>query len=176
MSNSLWSHGLQHARLPCPSLSPGACSDSLTLSWWCHPTILSSVNPFSSWPLWQHQGLFHWVGFSHQVAKVLEVSFSISPSSEYSGFISFRIDGLISLLSKGLSIVFSSITIQKNQYFGIQLSLWSNSQIRTWLHFLWHTFIWLLTNDKWLVDIEFSHLRCKFSRPFLVNPYSCIQV
>ena len=110
-SNSLWPHGLQHARLPCPSLSPGACSNSFTLSWWCHPTILSSVNPFSSWPLSQHQGLFHWVGFSHQVAKVLEVSFSISPSSEHLGLISFRIDGLISLLSRGLSIVFSSITI-----------------------------------------------------------------
>ena len=48
MSGSLWPHGLQHARLPCPLPSPGACSNSCPLSWWCHPTILSSVIPFSS--------------------------------------------------------------------------------------------------------------------------------
>ena len=45
---TLWPHGLQHTRLPCPSPSPGACSNSCPLSWWCHPTILSSVIPFSS--------------------------------------------------------------------------------------------------------------------------------
>ena len=48
VSNSLWPHGLQHTRLPCPSPSPGACSNSCPLSWWCHPTILSSVVPFYS--------------------------------------------------------------------------------------------------------------------------------
>ena len=48
MSNCLWPHGLQHLRLPCPSLSPGVCSNSCPLSWWCHPTISSSVIPFSS--------------------------------------------------------------------------------------------------------------------------------
>ena len=50
MSDSLWLYGLQHARLPCPSLSPGVCSDSCLLSWWCHPTISSSVVPFTSCP------------------------------------------------------------------------------------------------------------------------------
>ena len=48
VSNSLWPHGLQHARLPCPSPTPGACSNSCPLNRWCHPTISSSVNPFSS--------------------------------------------------------------------------------------------------------------------------------
>ena len=48
MSNSLWPHELQHTRLPCPSLSPGICSNSCPLSWWCHPTVSSSVTPFSS--------------------------------------------------------------------------------------------------------------------------------
>ena len=48
MSNSLWPHGLQHARLPCHSLSSGVCSSSCSLSWWCHPTISTSVAPFSS--------------------------------------------------------------------------------------------------------------------------------
>ena len=71
MSNSLRPHGLQHARLPCPSLSPRACSDSCPLSWWCHPTISSSSSPASN--LSQHQGLFKWVSSSHQVAKGLEL-------------------------------------------------------------------------------------------------------
>ena len=73
VSNSLQPHGLQHARLPCPSPAPRACSNSCPLSWWCHPTISLSVFPFSSCPnLSQHQGLFKWVSSSHQVAKVLE--------------------------------------------------------------------------------------------------------
>ena len=74
MSNSLWPHGLQHARLPCPSLSPGDFSNSCPLSQWCHPTISSSVAFFSSClNLYQHQGLFQWVSTSHLVAKVLEL-------------------------------------------------------------------------------------------------------
>ena len=87
MSNSLWPHGLQHARLPCPSPSPRVCSNSCPLSWWCHPTILSFVpTPFSSC-LQSFLASESW----HQVAKVLE-DFSISPSNEYSGLIFFRID------------------------------------------------------------------------------------
>ena len=74
MSNSLWPNGLQHARLPCPSPTPGACSNSCPLSRWCHPTISSSVIPFSSClQSFQHQGLFQWVSSLHQVAKVLEL-------------------------------------------------------------------------------------------------------
>ena len=73
VSDSLWPHGLQHARLPCPSPSPRVGSDSWPLNQWCHPTVSSSVTHFSSCPpLSEHQGLFHWVGSSHQVAKVLE--------------------------------------------------------------------------------------------------------
>ena len=76
MSDSLWPHGLQHARLPCPSPTPRACSDSCPLSRWCYPTISSSVVPFSSCPQsFQHQDLFQWVSSSHQVAKVLELQF-----------------------------------------------------------------------------------------------------
>ena len=67
----LWSHGLQHARLPCPSPMPRAYSNSVPLSWWCHPTISSSVVPFSS-RLQSFPTLFQWVCSSHQVAKVLE--------------------------------------------------------------------------------------------------------
>ena len=73
MSDSLQLHELQHARLPCPSLSPGVCLNSCLLSHWCHPTIssLSSPSP-PAFNLSQHQGIFQWVSSSHQVAKVLE--------------------------------------------------------------------------------------------------------
>ena len=66
VSNSLWPHGLQPTRLPCPSLSPRACSNSCPLSWWCHPTTSSPSPPACN--LSQNQGLFKWVSSSHQVA------------------------------------------------------------------------------------------------------------
>ena len=73
VSESLRPHGLQHARLPSPSPSPRACSNSCSLSEWSHPTILSYITPYSpALNLPQHQGLFQWVGSLHQVAKVLE--------------------------------------------------------------------------------------------------------
>ena len=71
VSNSLQPHGLQHARLPCPSPTPRAYSNSCPSSQWCHPTISSSVSP-PALNLSQHQGLFQGVSSSHQVAKVLE--------------------------------------------------------------------------------------------------------
>ena len=91
--DSLWSHGLQHARLPCPSLSPGVCSNSSPLSWWClqpcHPLSPSSP-PALNLP--QYQSLFQWVGSSHQVAKILELQLQQQSFYEYSGLISNRID------------------------------------------------------------------------------------
>ena len=91
MSDSLWPHGLQHARLPCPSPSPGVCSNSCPLSRWCHPTI-SSHYPFLLLP-----SIFSSIRvFSNELALHIRwlnyLSFSISPSSKYSGLISFRID------------------------------------------------------------------------------------
>ena len=75
VSDFFWPHGLQHTRLPYPSPSPGACSNSCPSSWWCHPTISSSVIPFSSclqsFPA--SRSFFQWVSSSHQVAKVLEL-------------------------------------------------------------------------------------------------------
>ena len=74
--DSLRPHGLQHTRLPCPSPTPGACSDSCPWHQWCHPTMSSSAIPLSpslpAFNLFQHQSLFQWVGSSRQVAKVLE--------------------------------------------------------------------------------------------------------
>ena len=76
VSNSLWPHGLQYARLPCPSPTPGACSNSCPLSWWCHPTISSCVFPSpSAFNLSQHHGLFQWASSSRQVSKELEFQF-----------------------------------------------------------------------------------------------------
>ena len=95
-----------------------------------HP--LSSPSP-PTLNLSQHQGLFKWVSSSNQVAKVLDFSFSFSPSNEYPGLISFRWTGWISLQSKGFSRVFSNTTVQKHQFFGAQLSLEFNSHIHTWL-------------------------------------------
>ena len=104
MSNSLRPHGLQHARLSCPSATPGACSNSCPLSWWCHPSISSSVAPFyfclqslsasGSFPMSQ---LFTSGGQSIGAS----FSFSISPSKEYSGLISFRMDWLDLLAVQG---------------------------------------------------------------------------
>ena len=74
VSDSLQPLGLQHARFPCPSLSPGVCSKSCPLSQWCHLTISSSAVPFSfSFSLSQYQGLFQWVSSLHQVARELEL-------------------------------------------------------------------------------------------------------
>ena len=80
MCDSWQPHGLQHTRLPCPSPPPGVCSNSCPSSQWCHPTISSSVVPFSSClHSFQHQGLFQWVSSSHQVAKVLELHLQHQP-------------------------------------------------------------------------------------------------
>ena len=76
VSDFLQPDGLQHSRLPCPSLSPRVCSDSCPLSWWCYLNISSSATHFSFFfNVSQHQGLFQWVGYSYQAAKVLELQF-----------------------------------------------------------------------------------------------------
>ena len=95
MSNSLWPNGLQHVRLPCPSPTPRACSNSCTLSWWCHPTISSSVIPFSSSCLQSFPALGYFCNESvlHiRWPKYWRFNFSISLSNEYSELISFRMD------------------------------------------------------------------------------------
>ena len=134
MSDALWPHGLQHARLPCPSLTPEACSHSCPLSRWCHRTISSSVIPFSYLQSFQMSQFFasgsQSIGASAS-ATVLPVN--IQGSLLYSGFISFRLNSWISLQSKVLSRVFSNTTGQKHQFFSAQLSLYSNSYIHTWL-------------------------------------------
>ena len=105
VSNSLQPRGLQHARLPCPSPTPGTCSNSCQWCRWVGDAIqpshpLSSPSP-PAFNLSQHQGLFQWVSASHQVAQSWSFSFSISPSNEYSGLISFRMYWLNLLAVQG---------------------------------------------------------------------------
>ena len=134
MSDSFRPHGLQHARLSCPSPTPGACSNSCSLSRWCHPTISFSVTCFSSClQSFPASGSFPVSQFFASGGQSIRVSASASvlPMNTQdlspSGW-----TGWISLQSKGLSRVFSNTTIQKHQFFGTHLSSQSNSHIHTW--------------------------------------------
>ena len=119
MSHSLQPHFLQYARLNCPSVSPGICSNSCPLSQWCHPTILSSVIPFSSClQFFPASGSFQMSQFFTFSGQSIGVSASVLPMN-IQGCFPLGSTGLISLLSKGLSRVFSN-TIQKHSFFGAQ--------------------------------------------------------
>ena len=97
----LWPHGLQHTRLPCPLATPGDCSNSCPLSCWCHPTILILCGPLlmpSSFPsvrVFSNESALH-------IRWPKDWSFSIHPSSEYSGLVFFRIDWLDLLALQGI--------------------------------------------------------------------------
>ena len=125
MSDSLWPHGLHHARLPCPSLTPGVYSNLCPLSWWCHPTISSSVDPFSShlqsFPASGSFPMSQFFASGHQSigvsASVLVLPINIQDWSPLGW------PGWTLLLSKELSRVFSNTIVQKHQFFGAQLSV-----------------------------------------------------
>ena len=134
MSNSLWPHGLQHARLPCLWPSPGACLNSCPLSQWCHPTISSSVIPFSScFQSFPASGSFQRRLFASGGQIIGASASALVPPMNIQDWFPLGLTCLISLLSKGLSRVFFNTTVQKRQFFGAQHSLWSNSHIQTWL-------------------------------------------
>ena len=130
VSDSLWPHGLQHARLPCPWPTPGACSNSCQSSQWYHATISFSVVPFSflqsfsasqSCPMSQFFASDgHGIGTSAS-ASVLPMNIQDWFPLGWTGWI-----------SKGLSRVFSNTTVQKHQFFSTQLYSQSNSPIHTW--------------------------------------------
>ena len=125
MSNSLQPCGMQHASLPHPSTTTGACSNSCPLSWWCHPTILSSVVPFSSHlQSFPASGSFPMDQFFSSGSQSTGVSASASVLPVNSqDWLPLGWTGWISLQSKGLSTVFFNTTVQKHQFFGTQLSL-----------------------------------------------------
>ena len=135
VSDSLRTHRLQHTRLPCPSPTPGACSNSCPSSWWCHPTNSSSVIPFSSClQPFPASGSFPMSQFFASGGESIGTSASASVLPiDIQDWFPLGLTGLISLQSKGLSRVFSNTTVQKHQFFSTQLSLWSNSHIHTCL-------------------------------------------
>ena len=130
-SNSFRPHGLQHARLPCPSPTPGACSNSCSSSQWCHPTIsFSVIFCLQSFP---ESGSFSMSQFFASGGQRLEFQLQHHSSNEYLGLISFRIDWFdLPAVPRNLKSLLQHHS-SKASIFGAQLSLWSNSHIHTWL-------------------------------------------
>ena len=135
MSDSLQPHGLQHTRPPCPSPALGAYSNSCPQT---HESVMPSSHLILCCPLLLFPSIFPSIRvFSNESAlhiwwpKYWSFSFSISPSNEHPGLISFRMYWLDLLAVQGLSRVFSNTTVQKHQFFRAQLSSQSNSHIHT---------------------------------------------
>ena len=161
-SNYFPHYWLQHSRLPCHSPSFRACSNACPLSWWCHPTISSSVICFSSclqsFPAsgpylmsWLFASGSQNIGTSASILLMnvqdwfillfFLLFFCFDAISFFFFSIYLGLTGFISLQSKGLSRVFSNTTDQKHQFYSTQPSLWSNSHIHTWL--LEKSYLWL---------------------------------
>ena len=135
MSDSLKPHGLQHTRPTFPPPTPGVYSNSCPLSQWHHPTISSSVDPFTSClQSFPASGSFLMSRFFTSGGQSIGISASTSvlPMNIQDWF-PLRWTGWISLKSEGLSRVFSNTIVQKYQFFRVQFSLWYNFHILTWL-------------------------------------------
>ena len=135
MYDSLQPHGLQHARTPCPLPTPGVYSSLCSLSQWCHPTISSSVVPFSYIQSFTASGFFSNESVLRiRWPKYWSFSFKISPTNEHPWLISFRMDWLDLLAVQGtLKSLLQHHSSKKHQFFVAQLSLYSKSHIHTWL-------------------------------------------
>ena len=125
MSNSSWPHGLQHARLPCPSLSPEVCSNSCPLSWRCYPTIPSSAAPFSCPQSFTAPGYFSMSHLFTLGSQRIRASASVLPMN-IQGWFALGLIGLISLLSEGLSSLLQhhnskASILQHSTFFMVQL-------------------------------------------------------
>ena len=173
------SHALQHARLTCPSPTPRACSNSFPSSQWCHPTISSSVIPFSCLQSFPASGSFPMSWLFASGDQNIGASASVLPMSIQDWF-PLGLTGLFSLQSNGLSGVISNITIQKHQFFGAQPSLWSRKEKNIFVFWtritkalriyqlMWKQ-IWVFR--IWSSVIPFSKFRVtKFLTPWLHRP------
>ena len=122
------------SRLPCPSPTPGACSNSCPLSRWCNPTISSSIIFSSCLQSFPASGSFPMSQFFASGGQSIGVSAlaSVLPMNNQ-GWFPLGLTGLFSLQFKGLSRIFSNTTVWNHQFFGTQLSLWSSSHIHIWL-------------------------------------------
>ena len=144
MSKCLWPQRLWHSRFLCPPLSPGVCSNSCPLNWWCYLTVSFSAPLFSfclqSFPA---SGSFPMSWHFASCGQSIGASASGLPMN-VQGWFPLGSTSLIFLLSKQLSRVFSSTTVWQHLFFGAQPSLWSNSHIHTWKPYsfdymdLWH--------------------------------------
>ena len=134
VSDCLQPHEPQHARPPCPSPAPGVYPNSCPLSQWCHPTILSSGVPFSSClQSFPASGSFQMSQFFTSGGQSIGVSASTSVlPMNTQDWSPLGWTGWICLQSKGLSRISSNTTVQTHQFFGIGLSLWSNTHMHTW--------------------------------------------
>ena len=134
MSDYLEPHRLQHARPPCPSVTPRIYLDPCPSRWWCHPTISSSVILFSHLQSFPASGFFLVSQFFTSGGQRIGVSASASVlPMNFQDWSPLALTDWISLQSKGLSRVFSNTTVQKHQFFGTQPCSQSNSHIHTWL-------------------------------------------
>ena len=130
MADSLWPYGLWHTRFLCPSQSSWVCSNSYSLSHWCHPNISSSVTPLSSCLHFSKHRVFSNESALH-IMWPKYWSFSISPSNDYSALIYFRIDWFDLLAVQGMLKSLLQHYSWKHQFFSVQPSLWSDSHIHS---------------------------------------------
>ena len=164
MSDSSWPHGLQHVRLACPSPSPRVCPSSCPLHQWCHPTISSSAALFSfclqSFPASESFPMSRLFPSGRQSIGA-STSASVLPMS-IQGWFPPKLTGLISLLSKGLSRVFSSTTVWKHQFFVALPSSWSS----------YHNPMWLLERPQARLYWPLSVMSLIFNKPSMfVMPF-----
>ena len=147
VSDSFRPHESQHARPPCPSPTPGVHPDSCPLSWCCHPTISSSIFPFSSWlQSFPASGLFQWVNSSFEVAKVLEFlllhqSFQWTPRTD------LLYDGLVGSPCSPRKSQESCLTPQFNSINSSALSLLYSPTL-TFIHDYWKSY-------RFIMNLEF---------------------
>ena len=142
-ANFLQPHGQQHARLPCTSPTPGACSNSCPTSRWCH-SFISTCLPFLLLPsIFPSIRVFLMSQFFTSGGQSIGVSaLTTALPINIQDWFPLGWAGWISLLSKGLSRVFSNTTVQNHQFFSAQLSLWPNS----------HNYIWPLEKPYLWLD------------------------
>ena len=168
MCDSLQAHGLQRARAPCPSPTPEAYSNSCPSSQQCHPTISSSVTPFSSCPQsFPASGSFQMSQLFASGGQRIGVSAlaSVLPMNIQDWF---PLEGTswISLQSKGLSRVFSNTTVQKHQFFSIQLLY---SPTLTSIHNQWILVFWMLGFTPTFSLFSFTFIKRPFSSSALLH-------